>query len=357
MSTLNGIHDDVVDSPAKQKAANYTNRSAILLRRTPHLLAAAKFKLLLFLSVLCVSFFLASRLSSFAGWIPDDNPPPSYTVLINTWKRSSPLKKSAAHYASCAGVDSIRVAWGEVESPSEKLKSDLDRIVKSKAWRKEEIGVEVVENYGGRFKPIGGVRTDAILSVDDDVIVPCSDLEFAFLVWRTAPRTMVGFVPRMNWLDLNALKSGSVYHRYGGWLSIWWKGSYSMVLSKASFFHNKYLDVYTNSMPLPMQDYLARERQFSRFFLTLCFFFLLSISSRNCEDIAMSIVVANASGTPPLWVKGKIQEIGSSWGRGNDRGGNEKREECLNDLISFYDKVPLLSTNVKAVNARREWLW
>ncbi|CAN1158984.1 Glycosylinositol phosphorylceramide mannosyl transferase 1 [Linum perenne] len=316
MSTLNGIHDDVVDSPAKQKAANYTNRSAILLRRTPHLLAAAKFKLLLFLSVLCVSFFLASRLSSFAGWIPDDNPPPSYTVLINTWKRSSPLKKSAAHYASCAGVDSIRVAWGEVESPSEKLKSDLDRIVKSKAWRKEEIGVEVVENYGGRFKPIGGVRTDAIFSVDDDVIVPCSDLEFAFLVWRTAPRTMVGFVPRMNWLDMDVLKSGSVYHIYGGWLSIWWKGSYSMVLSKASFFHNK-----------------------------------------NCEDIAMSIVVANASGTPPLWVKGKIQEIGSSWGRGNDRGGNEKREECLNDLISFYDKVPLLSTNVKAVNARREWLW
>ncbi|CAN0902635.1 Glycosylinositol phosphorylceramide mannosyl transferase 1 [Linum grandiflorum] len=259
MSSLNGIHDDVVDSPAKQKASNYTNRSAILLRRTPHLIAAAKFKLLLFLSLLCVSVFLTSRLSSFAGWIPDDNPPSSYTVLINTWKRSSPLKKSAAHYASCPGVDWIRVAWGETDPPSDRLKSDLERIVKSKGWK-----------------------------VDDDVIVACSDLEFAFSVWRTAPRTMVGFVPRMHWLDL---KRGSVYHEYGGWLSVWWKGSYSMVLSKAAFFHKKYLDMYTNSMPSPMQDYLARER--------------------NCEDIALSIVIANASGTPPLWVQGKLLKLTS----------------------------------------------
>ncbi|CAN0902636.1 Glycosylinositol phosphorylceramide mannosyl transferase 1 [Linum grandiflorum] len=248
MSSLNGIHDDVVDSPAKQKASNYTNRSAILLRRTPHLIAAAKFKLLLFLSLLCVSVFLTSRLSSFAGWIPDDNPPSSYTVLINTWKRSSPLKKSAAHYASCPGVDWIRVAWGETDPPSDRLKSDLERIVKSKGWK-----------------------------------------EFAFSVWRTAPRTMVGFVPRMHWLDLE--KRGSVYHEYGGWLSVWWKGSYSMVLSKAAFFHKKYLDMYTNSMPSPMQDYLARER--------------------NCEDIALSIVIANASGTPPLWVQGKLLKLTS----------------------------------------------
>lgn len=26
---------------------------------------------------------------------------------------------------------------------------------------------------------------------------------------------------------------------------------------------------------------------------------------RNCEDIAMSFLVANATGAPPIWVKGK----------------------------------------------------
>ncbi|CAI0403699.1 unnamed protein product [Linum tenue] len=346
-STLIGIRDDTVDglySPAKQKAANrgnYTSRSALFLRRAPQLLAAVKFKLLLAFSLLCLAIFLSSKLSSFMGWIPDraslvSSPyRGSYTVLINTWRRNSPLKRTAAHYASCVGADAIHVVWSEIEPPSERLKSDLDRAVKLKSWR-PDIRVEIEENGGGgsgRFKPIDEVRTDAIFSVDDDVIVPCSSLEFAFSVWKTAPLTMVGFVPRMHWLDLD--KSGGVFHRYGGWLSVWWMGSYSMVLSKAAFFHKKYLDLYTNEMPSPLQDYLARER--------------------NCEDIAMSMVVANASGTPPLWVKGKIQEIGS-WGTSNGKG-KEKRNECLNDLLSFYETVPLLSTNVKIVNARQEWVW
>lgn len=28
--------------------------------------------------------------------------------------------------------------------------------------------------------------------------------------------------------------------------------------------------------------------------------------TRNCEDIAMSFLVANATDAPPIWVKGKI---------------------------------------------------
>lgn len=57
------------------------------------------------------------------------------------------------------------------------------------------------DNLNNRFKPIEDLRTDAIFSVDDDVIVPCRTLDFAFTVWKTAPHTMVGFVPRVHWLD------------------------------------------------------------------------------------------------------------------------------------------------------------
>lgn len=41
--------------------------------------------------------------------------------------------------------------------------------------------------------------------------------------------------------------------------------------------------------------------------VTLCnyFFLINNASSRNCEDIAMSFLVANATGAPPIWVKGK----------------------------------------------------
>lgn len=35
-----------------------------------------------------------------------------------------------------------------------------------------------------------------MLSLDDDIMLPCSDLEHAFAVWRSDPAKMVGFYPR-----------------------------------------------------------------------------------------------------------------------------------------------------------------
>ncbi|XP_010264156.1 PREDICTED: glycosyltransferase family 64 protein C4-like isoform X2 [Nelumbo nucifera] len=261
-----------------------------------------------------------------------------YTVLINTWKRNSLLKQAVAHYASCSGTDAIHVVWSESDPPSDSLKAYLKNIVfsKSQTAHKPNFRFDLNEedNLNNRFKPIVDLRTDAIFSVDDDVIVPCHTLEFAFSVWQSASSTMVGFVPRMHWLDVE--KDGVAYYKYGGWWSVWWMGTYSMVLSKASFFHKKYLDLYTYKMPSSIYDYVTRER--------------------NCEDIAMSLLVANATGAPPIWVKGKIYEIGSS-GISSLKGHSTRRKNCLNDFISLYGTVPLVPTNVKAVDAGHEWFW
>jgi len=37
-------------------------------------------------------------------------------------------------------------------------------------------------------------------------------------------------------------------------------GTYSMVLSKAAFFHRKYLDLYAHEMSPSIQGYVSRER-------------------------------------------------------------------------------------------------
>ncbi|EEF51484.1 conserved hypothetical protein [Ricinus communis] len=268
MSTLRDLVVDDLYSPAKEKAADkssYNNRWTPLQRRIRHLLAAAKFKLLLGLCVLCVAVFMTSKISFLMDWIPEESSSfssPSkggYTVLINTWKRNSLLKHSVALYASCGDTVAIHAVWGETDPPLLSLKAYFKRIV---------------------FKPIANVKTDAF-SVDDDVIVPCSALDFALSVRQTAPSAMVGFIPRMHLLD--SQKNGVPYYKYGGWWSVWWTGAYSMVLSIAAFFHKKYLDLYAHTMPKPIQDYVARER--------------------NCEDIAMSFLVANSTGAPPIWVK------------------------------------------------------
>ena len=37
----------------------------------------------------------------------------------------------------------------------------------------------------------------AVLSLDDDIMLPCTDVEAAFARWRADPAKMVGFFPRL----------------------------------------------------------------------------------------------------------------------------------------------------------------
>ncbi|KAL8151427.1 hypothetical protein V2J09_021235 [Rumex salicifolius] len=326
MATLNviAIRDGVAGgenggfySPAKEKAANrsaYSCRSAALRRLWKIPSGAARVKLLFFIGLIFAVLLFASRNGS---WNP------------NYDSSDSP---------STRGTDAIHVVWSETDPPPDSLKAYLTKIVQSKSQmtHKPNLRFDLNEedNLNNRFKPIKDLRTDAIFSIDDDVIVPCDTLDFAFSVWQSAPSTMVGFVPRM--LRSSKEKSGSTSYEYRGWWSVWWTGRYSMVLSKAAFFHRKYLDIYTNEMPKSILDYVTRER--------------------NCEDIAMSLLVANVTGAPPIWVKGKIFEIGSS-GISSLKGHNGRRSQCLNDFISLYGTNPLVPSNVKAVNSKREWFW
>jgi hypothetical protein len=93
-----------------------------------------------------------------------------------------------------------------------------------------------------------------------------------------------------------------------------------MVLSKASFFHRQYLDLYTNRKLPSIREYVTENRCNSPFLHTrkksfrLCYgvvndrlihYSLLLTLARNCEDIAMSFLVANVTGAPPIWVQGQ----------------------------------------------------
>ncbi|KAJ9553485.1 hypothetical protein OSB04_017530 [Centaurea solstitialis] len=305
---------------------------------------SVKIKLLLFSCFLFTLIVLASRTPSFFGWEHQNIPSPDrtsrqgYTLLINTWKRYDLLKQSISHYTRCPGLDSIHIVWSEPDPPSDPLLKFLNHVVKANAGagRKIELAFDINEedSLNNRFKEIKNPRTDAVFSIDDDIIFPCSSVEFAFSVWQSAPDTMVGFVPRIHLID--QLKENKESYIYGGWWPVWWTGTYSMILSKASFFHRKYLRLYTNEMPASLKEYVKRNR--------------------NCEDIAMSFLVANATGAAPIWAKGKIYEIGSS-GISSLGGHSNKRTECINRFVSEFGRMPLVPTTVKAVDSRGTWFW
>ncbi|KAJ3676004.1 hypothetical protein LUZ60_003416 [Juncus effusus] len=289
------------------------------------------------LFALSLSFlvFCAATRSHLSSSSPSPSPSPlpgkGYTVLINTWKRNDLLKRTVLHYASCNGVDSIHVVWSERNPPQDSLKQTLKQAV-AKSTKREIViifDLNSEDSLNNRFKEKNELKTDAVFSIDDDVICPCSAMEFGYTVWNNAQKSMVGFVPRMHW------KEGEEY-KYGGWWSVWWSGTYSMVLSKAAFFDKMYLELYTHQMLPSIRDYVA--------------------NNRNCEDIAMSFLVANVTGSPPIWVQGKIDEIGST-GISSLGGHSARRSKCVNDFAKLYGTMPLLPTNVKAVDSRTTWLW
>uniref|UniRef100_A0ACD5ZFE0 Uncharacterized protein n=1 Tax=Avena sativa TaxID=4498 RepID=A0ACD5ZFE0_AVESA len=260
-----------------------------------------------------------------------------YAVVINTWKRYDLLKRAVAHYSGCAAVDAVHVVWSEPRDPPEALRRSVlncSRLLRERAAAEVRFVVNRQDSLNNRFRPIEGLTTDAVFSVDDDLIVPCSTLRFAFNIWRSAPSAMVGFVPRIHWLADPT--SNTKEYRYASWWSVWRTGTYSMVLSKASFFHKKYLDLYTNQMLPSIRDYVTENR--------------------NCEDIAMSFLVANVTGAPPIWVKGRIFEIGST-GISSSKGHILQRSRCLSEFSSMYGHMPLVATTVKAVDGRNSWLW
>lgn len=124
---------------------------------------------------------------------------------MNTWKRYDLLKQSISHYSSCPGLESIHIIWSEPNPPSDSLKKFLDHIVQSNSGNVQHVelkfDVNKEDSLNNRFKEIKDLKTDAVFSIDDDVIFPCSSVEFAFSVWQSAPDTMVGFVPRIHWVD------------------------------------------------------------------------------------------------------------------------------------------------------------
>uniref|UniRef100_A0A1D1Y1X4 Exostosin-2 n=1 Tax=Anthurium amnicola TaxID=1678845 RepID=A0A1D1Y1X4_9ARAE len=305
---------------------------------------SVKVKLLLACCIAFTVLLIAGRAFSATSWRhhlsvhAQPMPRRGYTIFINTWKRNDLLKKSVQHYAFCSGVDSIHIVWSETDPPSDLLFAYLKQAVEKTSRDGKNIELKfdlnLEDSLNNRFKDIKELTSDAIFSIDDDVLFPCTSVEFAFNVWQSAPATLVGFVPRMHWLYKS--RDGQEYYRYRGWWTVWWTGTYSMVLTKAAFFHRKYLALYTNQMPSSIRDYVT--------------------NNRNCEDIAMSFLVANVTDSPPIWVKGKIYEMGLT-GISSLGGHNERRSRCLNDFTTLYGRMPLVSTTVKAVDSRESWFW
>eukprot|EP00242_Pyramimonas_sp_CCMP2087_P015660 CAMPEP_0198203936 /NCGR_PEP_ID=MMETSP1445-20131203/7267_1 /TAXON_ID=36898 /ORGANISM="Pyramimonas sp., Strain CCMP2087" /LENGTH=360 /DNA_ID=CAMNT_0043875543 /DNA_START=178 /DNA_END=1257 /DNA_ORIENTATION=+ len=261
-----------------------------------------------------------------------DAGPNTYTVIVNTFKRPDLLQKSIRHYASCPNVDAIRVVWSEQDNNPPKEGNDSDSKFFS-SCADVVYDQHPTTSLSNRFRPISGLRTEAVFNVDDDVNVECSSLDFAHQAWQLAPDALVGFIPRLH------RKTASGTFTYRRWWTVVMEGAYSIILTKACFMHRDYLALYSETVPREAIDFIDK--------------------GRNCEDIAMQFAVANHTGRPPLWVVGRYTDAGAFDGISTTGSGilghRARRDDCVTTFVELYGRDPLVVAHNYVISAGSLW--
>jgi len=234
------------------------------------------------------------------------------TIRVNTYRRLDLLEVFLDYYTShtCKKViKQIQVVWSDQEN-----KPPVSYLKKYPS-PKVQFEQHDTNSLSNRFRALLDVPTTAVLSIDDDLIVPCEVIERNLRVWSSFKTSLVGFSPRMIAFDIT---SGAT--RYLRWQHTWWSGMYAVMLSKVSFLHRDYLAQYDKLVPKSFVEHID--------------------NGKNCEDIAMAYVVAKHTNAAPVWVQGIVYEVSRN-GISSGTSHFDARGECVRILKE----------------TSKEWLW
>lgn len=240
-----------------------------------------------------------------------------YAIVVMTFNRTEQLAQILSHYAPLPRLGEIYVVWNNVgeEPPVEELEARVGRPV--------TVLPQEVNSFNNRFQPIPEMRAEAVLMFDDDLTLPLDEIELAFDVWRHHRDQIVGFIPRSHSGDTGA-------RRYSCSLA-GLSAEYNMIITRTLFFHKEYLDLYTNRTPKAVRDFVD--------------------INESGEDIAFNFAVANATGLPPVFVKGHKTEIRA---KKEFKGQNQavvnwwdRRHASLDENEKIFGAFPLVSSDLR----------
>uniref|UniRef100_A0A668TH29 Exostosin-2 n=1 Tax=Oreochromis aureus TaxID=47969 RepID=A0A668TH29_OREAU len=236
---------------------------------------------------------------------------PGFTAVVLTYDRVESLFRVITEISKVPSLAKLLVVWNnQNKSPPEET-----------LWPKISVPLKVVrtkENkLSNRFFPYDEIETEAVLAIDDDIIMLTSDeLQFGYEVWREFPDRLVGYPGRLHLWD----------HEMGKWkYESEWTNEVSMVLTGAAFYHKYFNYLYTYKMPGDIKNWVDAHM--------------------NCEDIAMNFLVANITGKAPIKVtprkKFKCPECTAIDGLSLDQTHMVERSECINKFASVFGTMPL----------------
>ncbi|XP_078428877.1 nucleotide-diphospho-sugar transferases superfamily protein [Wolffia australiana] len=259
-----------------------------------------------------------------AGDFPDpiDLRSDQLTVLLNGYSEARlPLLRSlAVSYASLPFVAAVIVIWGNPSVPSARLAIPT---VHRPGATPISVVLHRTISLNARFLPRREITTRAVAVCDDDVIVDAASVRFAFDVWSTHRRRIVGFFARSH--DLTPR----------GWIYTVHPARYSILLTKFMVLGTEYLFRYSCGGGEGMKKARGVVEE-----------------ARNCEDILMNFVAAMETGSGPLMVGGdRIRDLGDVRNDGSEKMGavglsalidhRKRRGECITEFHRTLGVMPL----------------
>ncbi|KAM9839935.1 exostosin-1 [Aulostomus maculatus] len=195
-------------------------------------------------------------------------------------------------------------------------------------WPSTSVPLTAIEGQtktmSSRFFPHDAVRTDAVLSLDEDSVLSTNEVDFAFTVWQSFPERIVGYPGRSHYWDSSRSRWGYTSK---------WTNDYSMVLTGAAFYHRYYHYLFTHYVPASLLTTVDRMA--------------------NCEDILINFLVSAVTKQPPIKVTQKKQyketmmTQGAKASRWADPDHFAQRQTCTNAFSHWLGFMPLVHSQMR----------
>jgi len=250
--------------------------------------------------------------------IPLDHQYSKFSIVVMSYDaRILTLRAFVQHYQHCASVDEIVVVWNRGPPPDPH--QDL-RLTGSVPIR---IRVEGLNSMNNRFRPDPDIKNRAVLMLDDDIILPCADLERGFANWREHPERITGYFPRLLEGDPPQYQCIWSCEKY-----TYDKGQYNIVLAGAAFMDkDSVFELYSSPMNKKGREYV--DQVF------------------NCDDLLLNYLVASNLGDAVQHAQyvrpTKRLDVGKLTSIRLSGGGSfgSVRHNCTRDFASLFGN-PLL---------------
>ncbi|KYO25734.1 exostosin-like 1 [Alligator mississippiensis] len=249
------------------------------------------------------------------------SPSSKFTALIRAMapgiSLSQPILKLIQAVSASQYCSQVLVLWSSETSPPPSGK-----------WPQTPVPLTVIHGrrkISDRFFPYPAIGTDAVLSLDEHASLSTSEVDFAFVVWRSFPDRIVGFPMRSHFWDPGQRRWGFTSK---------WTNEFSMVLTAAAFYHRYYHSLFTHYLPAGLRE--------------------LSDQLGDCEDILMNFLVSAVTRLPPVKVTQRKQHKEAAPQQASQSAGISggplrfsQRQACVNRFAAGFGYMPLVHSQLR----------